>query len=507
MVEILISQEVNKTIIYFYLAVINVVNRPKLRVAFEMRVLNVVGLEDITVMNSNIENDDSETSTNTVTKDEDFAIIQQHKNASVVVFCLLAVCVGLNLSALASASEYAANRVGTSKFGVEILVSVGFMIHALFGIFMVFFVEQFGLKVTFVSNALLQILGGTATHIGLAHEQIGKCLAMVVLGQLADGTAFALLLESITKASDLWQGHGKMFKNALLFAALLLGISIKSMVFAITQAASVPVVLQRVAISRAAFASVLVIIILVAIRKRPCICLQPSSQDTAPKKSVLTWKNLPTVVQISCMNMNLLLLKHAYAIYFAAGFTMMLLLHRGLEGSFRSRHAILHWVEVGTALSGVIGLFCGAGLMRMKSKSKMVTVTLISFSASLMAVFTFAATDIKSFPLCVLFITGWGISGFAWLGLGVAQAIDLSHETSANVVPTLCLVTGSFYTVILTSVAGWTINAFGLAFVGYFFATLYVLSLLLVVASRNERSRRECPSFENDQFLQDETLP
>ena len=472
-----------------------------------MRVLTVVGLEDIAVMDSTIENDDSETSTNAVTRDEDFEIIQHHKNASIVVFCLLAVCVGLNLSTLTSTSEYAAKRLGTSKFGVEILVSVGFMIHALFGIFMAFFVEQFGLKVTFVSNALLQILGDTATHIGLAHEQIGKCLAMVVLGQLADGTAFALLLESIAKVSELWQGHGKQIVNTLLFAALFLGISIKSMVFAITSDASVSVVLQRFAIGRAVLATILVIIILVAIKKSRCLCLQPSPQDTTHRKSVLSWKNLGSVVQISCMNMNLLLLKQAYAIYFATVFTMMLLLHRGIKGSFPSHHTVLHWVEVGTALSGIIGLFCGAGLMKMKSKSKMVTLTSISFSASLMAVFTFAATDIKSFPLCVLFITGWGISGFAWLGIGVAHVIDLSHETAVNVVPTLCLVTGSFYTVILTSVAGWTINAFGLTFVGYLFATLYVLSLLLVAASRNEKSRTECSTFENDQSLQDETSP
>eukprot|EP00112_Aurelia_sp_Birch-Aquarium-sp1_P024932 Seg8062.1 transcript_id=Seg8062.1/GoldUCD/mRNA.D3Y31 product="Feline leukemia virus subgroup C receptor-related protein 2" protein_id=Seg8062.1/GoldUCD/D3Y31 len=473
--------------------------------ALKMRVLNVVGLEDISEMNSTIENDDLETST--VTRDETFEVIQQNKRMSVLMFCSLAFCVGLNLSTLTATGEYAAKRLGTSKFGVEILVNVAFMIHALFGIFMAFFVEQFGLKMTFVSNALLQILGGTATHIGLVHEQIGRCLAMVILGQLADGTAFALLLESIAKVSELWKGHVKMFGNALLLAALFLGISIKSMVFAITPAASVAVVLQRFAISRAAVASVLLIMILVAIKKRPCLCFQPSTQDVAHRKSALTWKNLANEVQISCMNMNLLLLKQAYAIYFAIAFTMMFLLHRGIENRFPKRHAILHWVEAGTALSGVIGLFCGAGLMKMKSNSKMVTVTLIFLSASLMGVFTFAATDIKSFPLCVLFIIGWGISGFAWLGIGVAHVTDLSRKTSASVVPTSCIVTGSFYTVIMTSVAGWTMNAFGFIFVGYFFTTLYVLSLLLVVASKNEKSWRECCSVETDQFLQDGTLP
>ena len=395
-------------------------------------------------------------------------------------FLFLAINTGLNLYTLPSTGDYLAQKLGISQLGVFMLGTLAFLFHGLFGIPIHFFVKEFGFKVAVLTISSLQMLGALSVHISLLHQTAAKCLGMMVTGQLANVAAFAILLESATQYASLWEEMDKnVFVSGSIFAAMLVGNVIKSAALgaAAMDFVSAGEFLKKLALSRVSLAGIVLVIVSVFLPKTPS-----TFHQGIPKKNKLSCRDL---ANFFCKEVNLV--QTAFALYFALFNTSFMHLKSSIAMVFQTLSASANLIELAAALTGAIGILCGAAIMRITVKLKIVAASFTIMAASLMMLFTIFSTSENSASLSVLFVTLWGIAGSGWLAIGLKHAFAASQTNLlVEFSSTISLAMGSLYTVVLSVLYGWIVNIFGVEFFGYSTTALYGLCFLLVLLSREE---------------------
>ena len=408
--------------------------------------------------------------------------ITQRKTLLFVGF-LIAFGIGLNLFSLAAIDEHTAEQLGTSSLGAKTLASITFFVPAMFGIGFAVFVREFDLKLTLQTVTILQILGSLMSYIGLSQKIPVKTLAMLSTSQLAESIAFAAFIECIPVFAALWSLETPSLVASVLFSGLYVGAGARN-IWIGSSGNNIIEILKRVQATRLCIACFIIVIISLYINRPPAWSINSSSKLGRPGTA---FDRVVQGIKDFHWNGNLLLLQNSYAVYFALANSTMLLLKDIIAKELPDGLKSAHWIMATTNLTGAVGIICGTIIIHTKSKEKTFSVCLIIISSIFMTAFTLAATFVKSVPLSSLLVSLWGITGCAWLVMGLKYTMDMSYRSSICVAPTLCFVAGSFYTVIITAIFDWILNAFDFAFVGYFFATLYVVSLILLVLSKNRQ--------------------
>ena len=395
--------------------------------------------------------------------------------------CLLGLASGLNIFTFSTTTSLVTDSVVIWR-REDVLSSICFLFYALFGIFIRYGFETIEHKVFLVAIGALQIFGDFSVFIGFSLTEPSKAMAMIVLGHVLNAAGFSCSLELSSHLQSIWVGKGRKLINTAYFASVLLGVSIKYAISALLigdhSVAELSKALVLLKVSTVALTFVIGISTFCMKAKTHRHHLSDSTPPSNPRK------RSTIAIECPCVNINSTLATQGYAVYFALLPPMFTCLQRVPAIAPSQAKSSLLWIESLLALSAVVGILCGAALMLCKSNLKLVGTFTSFFSAVFMLLFTYSLTHLKSMNLSIVFVIAWGFTAAMWLALGIKYVASITDTSLARAKYTESLVCGSLFTVILIYFNGWVMTVYGFEFVGYFVSTLYVLSFVLITASR-----------------------